>query len=154
MANTTDESLWSEGTETVINNTSGLTVTDGSYTAAATTNLSSTNLESRPFIDIAGTFTFSAAPAAAGKTVDLYFRYINIDGTNDEPSLDAEFDGHYRGSFRLDAAAGVTTHYFLLENIAAPKPSRTVEVYCKNESGQTMTAWKLAQTPAAYKPAL
>lgn len=153
MANTTNESLFTEGTEVVINNTTGLSVANGAFTAAATTNLSITNLESRPLMDIAGSFTFSAAPAAAGKTIDLYFRFINIDGTNDEPAIDAEFEGHYRGSFRLDAAAGVTTHYFLLENVSAPKPSRTVEVYCKNSSGQTMTAFKLAVTPHGYVPA-
>lgn len=152
MANTTNESLFTEGTEVVINNTTGLSVANGAFTAAATTNLSISNLESRPLIDIAGTFTFSAAPGAANKTMGLHFRYINIDGTSDEPAIDAEFEGHYRGQFKLDAAAGVTTHYFLLENVPAPKPSRTVEVYLKNNSGQTLTAFKLAVTPHGYVP--
>jgi len=153
MANTTGETIFSEGAETVINDTSTLTVLDGAFTAAATTNLSITNLESRPFLDIAGSFTFAAAPAATNKSMSLHYRFINIDGTSDEPAIDAEFEGHYEGSFQLDAAAGVTTHYFLLTDVSAPKPSRTVEVYCKNNSGQTLTAFKLAVTPAGYNGA-
>ena len=151
MATETGEVLFSAGTAATLNNTTGLTVTDGSHTAAATTNISSTNTEGRPMAEFALTFTSSSAVSAAYKTIDLCYRYINIDGTNDEPALDADFKGHVIASFETDGGSGAaTTQYHYIDDV--PLPRAEVEVYLWNASGQTITAWKLVMTPKSVYP--
>lgn len=149
MATETGELLYAAGSEATLNNTSSLTVTDGSFTAAAGTNVSSTNTEGRPEAEFVFTGTFSTAPSGAGNTMEIRYRYINIDGTNDEPAMDSEYKGHLAGHFRLDGGSGAaTTQYHAADRVFLPR--REVEVYLWNNSGQTMTAWKLTMTPKSY----
>lgn len=152
MANTTNEAVTNSNTGlSALNDTSTLSVVDGAYTAAAATALTATLVENRPQINLALTVTFASAVAAAGKTVDVYYRYINIDGTNDEPvpGTDAYFAGHYRGSFQL---GDDVTQYIKLFGVLAPVEGEEVEVYLENNSGQTINAWKLTVLPWSLLP--
>lgn len=152
MATTTNESLTNAGPAATLNDTTGLTVVDGDYTAAATTTISDATTEKRPLANFYLTVTFASAVAAAGKTLDIYLRYINIDGTNDEPvpGVDSYFQGHYRGGFSLGDGA---TQYIVAEKIPTIEAGEEAEVYLVNNSGQTINACKLVMLPHGFVPA-
>lgn len=153
MATTTHESLTIAGSAVTLNDTSGLTVANDTYTAAATTTLGDTQTERRPLVDFVLTITFAAAVSADFKRVALFSRYLNIDGVNDEPApgVDSYFRGHHLGDFQLGDDA---TQYLYLPDVKAPLHGREVELYLRNESGQTINAWKLVAIPHGHIPAV
>ena len=92
--------------------------------------------------------SFSATVSAgAGRTVDLYRRDTNIDGTNDAPIPDANNKNRYVGTFVLDAD--------ITQWLAIEVPLTTdQEFYFQNNGGNTLTnTFKLIVTPFTYKPA-
>lgn len=93
----------------------------------------------------------SAAPAA-GKTVDLYRRGMNVSSTLDEPQPDANFKATFVGSFLIDAVdpAASDTPYVLM---GVPLLPNEMQFYIQNNLGVTLSSWKLNIIPYTYKPA-
>jgi len=86
------------------------------------------------------------------KTLDLYGRELNIDGTSDAIAPTATYTHRYIGSFRISAVAANTDQYMKLIGYDVPKEA---EYYLVNSSGQTVSAgWTLKVTPRTYKPAV
>mgnify|MGYP007118352253 CR=1 FL=1 len=93
----------------------------------------------------------SAAPAA-GKTVDLYRRGMNVSSTLDEPQPDSNFKATFVGSFLIDAVdpAASDTPYVLM---GVPLLPNEMQFYIQNNLGVTLSSWKLSIIPYTYKPA-
>ena len=88
----------------------------------------------------------SGAAVVAGKTIDLYVRKINvIDSTDDDIDIDANFKHEYLGSFPM--AVGTAQRYTLVTYLPNFKTSSEFEFRIYNDSGQTLTSWKLSITP-------
>lgn len=84
------------------------------------------------------------------KTIDLYARDLNFDGTADAIAPTATFTHRYIGSFRISAVAANTNQYMLVNARNVPKDA---EYYLINSSGQTISAgWTLKVTPRTVKP--
>ena len=98
---------------------------------------------------------WSAAPDA-NSTVDVYIRMIEIESTNDEPQPDANYRGHYAGSFIVDAVDA--DQYLVMGPFELPnyKTSQKYQFYLHNRTGATMGAlnneWKLWVTPLTFGP--
>ena len=98
---------------------------------------------------------WSAAPTA-GETVDLYVSLVSVNGTSDEPAVDASYSGHYLGSFVVDAADAA--QYLVLGPTGLPAlaTSQEYQFYVYNNTSVTMGAgnneWRLKVTPVTYGP--
>ena len=85
------------------------------------------------------------------KTIDLYARDLNIDGTNDAIAPTATYLHRYIGAFKISAVAANTDQYIKLTANNVPKEA---EYYLLNSSGQTISAgWTLKVTPRSRKSA-
>lgn len=94
---------------------------------------------------------FATVTSIENKTIDLYARALNIDGTNDQTAPTATYTQKYIGSFFLQASSTNTDQYVAL--IAYDVPAEA-EYYIINNAGQTLSAgWTLKVTPRTYKPA-
>lgn len=94
---------------------------------------------------------FGTATSIEGKTIDLYARPLNFDGTNDAPAPTATYTQKFIGSFVLSAASANTDQYLLLAAYDVP-PEADYYIICN--AGQTLSAgWTLKVTPRSYKPA-
>lgn len=94
----------------------------------------------------------SAAPAA-GKTIDLYRRGLNVTSTIDEPEPDTNYKATYVGSWVIDAVdpAASDVAYVLM---GVPLLPNEMEFYIQNNLGVTLSAnWDLIIIPYTYKPA-
>lgn len=93
----------------------------------------------------------SAAPAA-GKTIDLYRRGLNVSSSLDEPEPDTNFKATFVGSFLIDATdpAATDTPYVLM---GVPLLPNEMQFYIQNNLGVSITAWSLNIIPYTYKPA-
>ena len=95
--------------------------------------------------------TFSVAPTASS-VIHLYARLLDIVGTSDQQTPDADFNHVYLGSFPLN---NNTTAQIIPIEIGLPnvKTSQIYQFYLENKSGQSLPAgWKLWLTPKAIGP--
>ena len=94
---------------------------------------------------------FGTVTNIENKSIDLYARVLNIDGTNDSPAPTSTYLEKYVGSFILQASAANTDQYLRCVGYDMPV---TADYYLCNTSGQTLSAgWTLKVTPRSYKPA-
>lgn len=98
---------------------------------------------------------WSAAPTA-GETVDLYVSLVEVSSTNDEPTIDANYAGHYVGSFLVDAADAA--QYLVLGPVSLPvlATSQKYQFFVKNKTSVTMgtasNEWRIKVTPVTAGP--
>ena len=99
--------------------------------------------------------TFSGtlgSSSAAGKSIDLYARKMNVANTSDDDlEPNGDFKQTYLGSFALD----VGTIQLLTIDIPLPnyKTSSEYDFYIQNGSGQSLNAsWELWITPKGVGP--
>lgn len=91
---------------------------------------------------------FSTYTSIENKTIDLYARELDVDGTNDVLAPTATFTHRYIGSFRLSAAAAM--QYCVVDAQDVPW---VADYYLLNSSGQTMSSgWTLKVTPKTIGP--
>lgn len=94
---------------------------------------------------------FATVTSIENKTIDLYVRPLNFDGTNDAPAPTATYTQKYLGSFVLQASSANTDQYLSLVAYDVPAEG---DYYIINNSGQTLSSgWTLKVTPRSYKPA-
>lgn len=94
---------------------------------------------------------FATVTSIENKTIDLYARALNFDGTNDAPAPTATYTQKFIGSFVLQASSTNTDQYLVL--VAYDVPAEA-DYYIINNAGQTLSSgWTLKVTPRTYKPA-
>lgn len=94
---------------------------------------------------------FAAVSGIEGKTIALYVRPLNFDGTNDAPAPTATYLQRFVGSFYLQASANNTDQYVACYARDLPPEG---DYYLVNNSGTAASAgWTLKVTPKSYKPA-
>lgn len=94
-------------------------------------------------------FTFGTAPTVS-RTIDLFARELNIDGTNDSEAPNTVFRPRYIGSFVVNN--NTSTQYSRL--MAFDVPPAADYYLLNNNTGQSITAgWTLKVTPRTYGPA-
>lgn len=94
--------------------------------------------------DIVFEGVFAVAPAA-GKSLHLYRRDLDIKGTSDNPLPDASYKEQYIGSIPLDL---VTNQAIQLSGV---RLSNNCEIYIENDSGQTLNGgWTLDIKPFGW----
>jgi len=86
--------------------------------------------------------------------IHLFARLMNIDGTNDEPIPDSNYEEHQLGTFPTDSGlAAVTDNYVSLGyDVQLPNmyTQQIYEFYIKDDCGVTLTAgWTVKITPKA-----
>ncbi len=88
--------------------------------------------------------------------IQLFCRLKDIDGTGDEPSLTANWIGHFLGNFPTGTGMSATTNYSIeLGPVELPVSytSNKYEFYVLNSCGVTMSAgWSLKVTPVSVGP--
>ena len=147
MTISTDAAIDFFGTQTSIISTSSA-ISDGAISAETE---QFTNNDDAREADVTVMLNYSVAPDEDGP-VQLRFRKMNIDGTNDEPALTYEEPGHWACTFRVQ---NVTTAQYHSKRIRLPNwmTSSVYEFQLKNDSGQQIPAnWTLKITPIAPGP--
>lgn len=156
MAISADAAVYFFGTADDLS-TTATTTTLATDTISAASDLDEwTNDDDSPLVSfLLEVDDWSAAPTA-GETVDLYVSLVSVNGTNDEPVVDANYNGHYVGSFLVDAADAA--QYLVLGPTALPvlATSQEYQFYVKNSTSVTMGTvsdeWRLKVTPVTYGP--
>jgi hypothetical protein len=151
MAIGTDSTIQFFGTQDEVTVASPAAITDGSFSVSGDTN-DWTNDDDSPAASFVLNCTFSVAPAA-GQVVQLHCQLIDVQSTNDEPVVDANFAGHVLGGFEPDA---VTSSQYLSAgpfNLPSIGASQVYHFFLKNAAGQTMSSgWSLWVSPATLGP--
>jgi len=98
---------------------------------------------------------WSAAPTA-GETIDLFVTLVSVNGSNDEPGKDASYDGHYVGSFIVDAADAA--QYLVIGPTGLPvlATSQEYQFWVVNNTSVGMgtgnNEWRIKVTPTTFGP--
>lgn len=156
MAIGTDASIDFFGTQDTVTAGGGTSaVNDGAYSAAADTD-TWTNDDDAKYAAFALKFQYPSGTIDKNG-IRLYARLMNIDGTNDEPQPDANWDNHFLGIFQTDAGLAVTTDNYLTlgHNVRLPNQytSQVYEFFIYNDCGVQMSAgWTLKVTPITDGP--
>lgn len=133
--------------------TSGASLTNTSFAAAADSTLSSTNHSNYPLADFfLKTVGFSASIATGSQVVNLYRQDLDVAGDTsaDATAPATSFKSIYVGSFTIPPLASNTTTYHTL--IDVPISSNCVFAI-ENSCGQTFNAgWALTCAPKSYIP--
>ena len=152
----TNATVWYQGTEDTVTAGGGTAaVANAAYSVNASI-VEWTNDDDAPYASFVLKTQITAQPATAGG-VQLMCRLKNIDSTDDEIDITANYSGHYLGNFVTGAAmSSTTTNYFIqLGPVELPlkNVSQVYDFYLLNSCGQTLTAgWTLKVTPLAYGP--
>ncbi len=137
------------GTQVDLDSTSAA-VNDDAFSIA--TDLENfTNTGDAPQANVVLLANFSVAPAI-DSLINLYLKPLDIEGTNDPETPDADFPHIYVGSFPLN---NVTTAQYTTIQISLPntKTGQVYEVYIENKSGSTLPAgWIIYVTPTTVGP--
>ena len=150
----TDASIFFFGTQDEVTTGTPGTVADGAFSVAADVDSTWTNDDDAPFGAAVLKLQFDSTAPTVG-SVGLYARLLDIQSTNDDPVPDANVDGHFVGSFKLDFGVAIDVDYhtsipfFTMPMI---NTSQIIEWYIKNENtGETIGAdWELYITPIAF----
>jgi len=104
--------------------------------------------ESAPDAEFVLGVAFSTYTSIENKTISLYARELNVDGTADVEAPTTTFKNKFIGSFLLSAASAMQYCKCFAERVP-----READYYLLNESGQTMSAgWTLKVTPTTNGP--
>lgn len=154
MAIGTNDLIYKYGTQDTVSS-SMATVSDGSFSAAMTW----TNDDDAPMASFVLAIDDLSAAPAAGKTIGLYCKPMNIQSTNDHQGPNANTPTLYLGSFLIDAVdPEATRDVYGLGPIDLPTfyTSQVLDFYIKNNLGVTLGAsagdWDLLVTPVALGP--
>jgi hypothetical protein len=149
MAISTGTAIEFFGTQETLGTSSGA-VSNGAFSVAG--DLSTfTNTDDAISASVTLLANFSVAPTAS-TALNLFLRLLNVEGTNNNPVPDANFQHNYVGNFPLNDTSGA--QYITLDiNLPNSKTSQEYEFYIQNESGQTLIAgWDVYVTPKAIGP--
>lgn len=98
--------------------------------------------------------TWAAVPDSG--LVELYCTLVEVEGTSDEPVMDAAFDGFHLGARKPDAVTSL--QYLVFPQVLLPvtKTSQKYQFYIKNAQGDAAhdisAGWSLWVNPLSYVP--
>ncbi len=150
MAIGTDAAVEFFGTQDDLDSTSALVASNGF--SIATDLVTWTNDDDAPQASIILELTMNVA-AADNSGVNLYFRALNVEGTNDDSVPEAEYQHTFIGFFPV--LNGITSLQRSTKRIALPnfETSSEWEVYIENKTGQQIDAgWTVFVTPITIGP--
>lgn len=151
MAIGTDAAILFFGTQDTVTSTGGA-ISDGSIVSAGTW----TNDDDAPYASFVLHATFTTTMPTIG-SLELLCRLQDIQSTNDESVVDANYTGQALGAFPIDFGETAGTEFWsVLANVELPVvgASQIYEFYVRNNNtGQTVTAnWELYATPFTLGP--
>lgn len=144
-----DEVIYTYSSQVTLEASGGSCASDA-YVAADDADLTSANTGNFPLADFALSCAFGAG-IAAGKSINLYRRDLNIDSTNDEPAPSASWPNSLVGIFQLASGHGTDTSYYSCPDVPL---TQNCEFHIQNKTAQNLSAgWTLKATPKTTKPA-
>lgn len=148
MAIGTDSAIEFFGTPDVITSTGASTVA-GAFTAAGTW----TNDDDAPMAAAVFLGAWTTAPAA-GRSINLYARLDDIDGTNDQEIPTANYLHTFLGSFPVKDIGSSTTQRTAIQiSLPNTQSSQVYHFYIENGTNQTLNVnWTLEITPKTIGP--
>ena len=157
MAIGTNDGIRKFGTQTTVSaggGTSAVASTVGTYSAAGDA-ATFTNTDDTPLAAFVLTMQYPSGTITTGG-IQLMCRLLNSDGTTDEPSITANWAGHWLGNFITGTGMSATTNYALElgpVELPAVKSSQEYEFYLVNNCAVQITAgWTLKLTPMTDGP--
>lgn len=162
MAIGTNDAIFKFGTQTNVAVAACGTVANGAFSAAADVN-DWDNSDDAPLASFVLVINdFATGTPAAGDTIDLYCKPLDIVGASDHhQGPNSNVKTIYLGSFLIDAVdpAG-TDDFYMLGPVGLPvvETSQTFEFYIFNNTsnsavlGATTGDWDLYVTPITYGP--
>lgn len=118
--------------------TTGSTIADGAFSLAGDVT-QQTDTNDVGIMVAVFTGSYSVAPNA-NSSVPIFARLMNIDGTNDQQTPDANFQNIYCGGFPLNDVTGSQTSRPIEFAIPSVYTSQVVEYFIQNEAGQPLSA--------------
>lgn len=149
MAIGTDSAIHFFGAQDALDDTSAA-VADGGFSVGGDL-LSWPNTDDAPAASVTLLVNFSVAPTA-NTVINMYLRLLNVEGANNAPVPDGNFQHSYAGSFPLNDS---TAAQYITIDISLPNGStgQEYEFYIENQSGQTLPAgWDIFVTPKTVGP--
>lgn len=152
MAIGADSGVWFFGTQDEVSSTPG-TIASDAYLAAGSTW---TNDDDAPYASATLKCQFDTTMPTAGNIL-LYARMLNVQSTNDNNAVDANFPHVLCGAFPIDfGVANDTDFYTTIPHFEIPMAysSQQLDFYLLNNgTGQTIgTSWQLWITPKTMGP--
>lgn len=156
MAIGTDTGIWFFGTQDQVDDGSTATVATTAFSVADDVNSAWTNDDDAPFGSAVLECQFDTTFPSVGN-IGLYARLLNVQSTNDENAVDANYSPHLVGTFELDYGVAADTNFFtVIEHFVMPQAgaAQAIEWYIHNNgTGQTIGIdWNLWITPKALGP--
>jgi len=156
MAISTNDSIRKYGTQDTVSAGGGTSAVSSAAYSASGDAATWTNTDDSDQVSAVLTFQYPSGTITTGG-IQLLCRLLNIDSTTDEPSLTANWTGHFLGNFKTGTGMSATTNYALESGpfiLPSAKSQQEYEFYVLNSCGVTMTAgWTLKITPVADGPA-
>jgi len=154
MAIGSNSAVWAFGTQDEITVASPSAV-DGDRGISTTSDINTwTNDDDSPLVAIIVNATYAAVPDSG--TLDIYCTLNSVQSTNNEPTMDSAFNGHYLGSVTPDAVT--SSQYLALSPVALPVvgTSQVYQFYIVNNQGDAAhdisAGWSMWVTPLSYQP--
>ena len=155
MAIGTDDAIRKYGTEDTVTAGGGTSAVSSAAYSASGDAAAWTNDDDSDQASAVLKFQYPSGTITTGG-VQLLCRLLNIDSTNDEPALTANWTGHYLASFRTGTGMSATTDYYIQSGpflLPSKQTSQEYEFYVLNSCNVTMTAgWTIKITPVADGP--
>jgi hypothetical protein len=154
MAIGTNSTIEFHGTADTVHS-SPATVADGAFSVASDVS-QWTNDDDAPFayFELQLTAAGLGGAPAAGTTVDLFTRIMDLRGTTDDSlAPQTNFEHYYLGSFPVDDQDADQNIVIGPVRLPNPETSTVHEFYIKNNMGvATGTTWELYVTPVTFGP--
>lgn len=154
MAIGTDAAIRFYGTQDQVDSTSGTIANDSFSVAGDVSNW--TNDDDAPSAGFVLKCQFDTTMPTAG-SIDLYCSLIDVQSTNDENDVDANFNGRWLGSFPIDFGVAADTDFYTALYVPDLPSVIASQIYrfflYNNATGQTIgTSWNLWVTPMTIGP--
>ncbi len=151
MAITTDSAIHFFGTEDLVSSATGSVVNDAFSNQSDVVNGGWTNDDDAPMAT-AKLIAKWADPPTANSSVVLCARLMDIDGSNDAPTPDANFTHSFLGMFPINDSSA-TQNVAIDVSLPNMETSQLYEFYIQNKTKETLdSGWKLYMTPKTIGP--
>ncbi len=152
----TDAAIWFHGTQDVVDDTTTSTIANNAFSVAADVVSNWTNDDDAPFGSAVLECQFDGTMPTVG-TIGLYAQLLNVQSTNDEEAVTANFGAHRVGTFQIPFGVAADVNFFTtIDLFSMPQagPAQAIVWFIKNEgTGQVIGIdWNLWITPKSMGP--
>ena len=154
MALATNSAVEYFGTQSTVTASGGTSsVVSGDFSATADLETGGwTNAENSPMASVVLTGVLAGLPASAGKSINLFARLMDIDGTSDQEIPSSDFKHVYLGYFPIGTTTTISPTPI---DVRLPNnySGQIYEFYLENTAGVTLNAgWTLKVQPKTIGP--